>query len=91
VSAAATRDDLAAVVKALTDSAAEQRRWQAEYEAKARFSRDLADASDNDLVRRVALAEQYMNDRHAALARGTATGYEVSADMISKYVSVPDA
>jgi hypothetical protein len=35
MSAAATRDDLAGLVVALTESAAMQRRWEAEYDAKA--------------------------------------------------------
>ena len=74
MSAAATRDDLAAVVTALTESAAEQRKWQAEYIA-------LAVAADSVEARTVW-------NRNAAMAQGTALAFEISADMISKYVSV---
>lgn len=71
MTAAATRDDLAAVVTALTEQAATQRRWQQEYEAKAAALDGLNRA---------------LFERFAAQARGTAEGFEVSADMIRKYV-----
>jgi hypothetical protein len=74
VTAAATRDDLASVVTALTEQAAKQRHFQAQYEAKAHA------ALDN--------YERSVWVHAAAVARGTANGFEVSADMISKYVSV---
>ena len=76
MSAAATRDDLASVVKALTESAAVQRRWQAEYKEKATRS------EGDSLVRELWL-------RFAAEARGTALAFEISADMLSKYVGDP--
>jgi hypothetical protein len=79
VSAAATRDDLAAVVASLTDSAAVQRQWQAEYETKAA---ERASAAD--------LISHSMYERFAAQARGTANGLEIGANMISKYVGVSD-
>jgi len=76
MTAEATRDDLAAVVTALTESAAEQRRWEAKYEARA-----LECDGDSWAVR-------MLWERFAAHARGAAHAFEVSADMISKYVSV---
>jgi hypothetical protein len=74
MSAAATRDDLAGLVVALTESAAMQRRWEAEYDAKA----ETLTGSARDVFL-----------RFAAQAKGTATAFEVSADMIRKYVTVP--
>lgn len=74
MSAAATRDDLASVHKALSDQAAVQRKWQAEYEARAAAARDVY--------------ERAVWERAGAMARGTASAFEVSADMISKYVAV---
>ena len=73
MSAAGTRDDLLSVVTALTEAAATQRKWQAEYEEKAHFT-----------VNRDLQAIEWR--RCAAMARGAANAYEVSADMISKYV-----
>lgn len=75
MSAAATRDDLAAVVHALTESAATQRQWQAEYEAKIP---ELVEPESKALF-----------GRFAAQAKGTAFAFEVSADMIRKYVDAP--
>jgi len=75
VSAAATRDDLASVVTALTESAAMQRRWQTEYKEKA------TQCDGDSLLHGLWL-------RFAAEARGTALAFEISADMISKYVGV---
>jgi hypothetical protein len=72
MTAATTRDDLASVVTALKDSALEQRRWQAEYEAKAA----QLDGANRALF-----------ERFAAQARGSATAYEVSADMLKRYVT----
>lgn len=73
MSAAATRDDIESVIKALTEQAATQRKWQAEYEAKAAALTGLSRATF---------------ERFAAQARGSAHAFEVSADMISEYVHV---
>jgi hypothetical protein len=74
MTAAATRDDLLSVVTALTEQAATQRQLQRDYEARAITCDELTRA---------------MYERFAAQARGTAWAFEVSADMISKYVSAP--
>jgi hypothetical protein len=88
VSAAATRDDLASVVQALTGSAKEQRRWQAEYEAKAAAQFRLSNENDEDpLLSAQHRANQALWERFAAQARGSATAYEVSADMLKRYVT----
>ena len=89
MSAAATRDDLASVVTALTEAAATQREWQAEYEAKALVARRQSDeryVGTGELQDRTV---ESLMARFAAQAKGTAHGFEVSADMISKYVQVP--
>jgi hypothetical protein len=90
VSAAATRDDLAAVVTALSEQAATQRRWEAEYETSAATSRASAASTTDQLEYERHRSVQHLNEKFAAQARGTATAYEVSADMIRKYVTVPE-
>lgn len=73
MSAAATRDDLASVVTALTEQAATQRKWQAEYEDKAEGSSG-------------GTRELWL--RFAREAKGAAFAFEISADMLNKYVGV---
>jgi hypothetical protein len=65
------------VVTALTESAATQRQWEKEYRATA------AQLNDEPSTKAMWL-------RFAAQAKGTAWAFEVSADMISKYVGVLD-
>lgn len=74
MTAAATRDDLAGLVTVLTEQAVTQRKWQQEYEAKAAV---------------LTGETRVVFERFAAQAKGTAHAFEVSADMIRKYVSVP--
>lgn len=91
VSTAATRDDLLSVVSALTVSAVEQRRWEQEYRGKAEASFRLANEHDeNPLLYAKYRSEQNMFERFAAQAAGTANAFEISADMINKYVEVPE-
>jgi hypothetical protein len=88
MSAQATRDDLLSVVTELTEAAATQREWQAEYEAKALVARRQADeryVGTGEIQDRTV---ESLMARFAAQAKGTAHGFEVSADMISKYVGV---
>jgi hypothetical protein len=79
---------LAAVVTALTEQAATQRKWQAEYEALATAENALALAHKTPLMVAHHRRQQSVHERHAAQARGTANAYETSADMIRKYVGV---
>ena len=88
MSAAATRDDLASVVTALTESAVTQRTWQAQYEALAEAENRLALSSETPVVIAHHRAQQALHERHAVQARGTANGLEIGADMIRKYVDV---
>jgi hypothetical protein len=89
MSVAATRDDLASVVTALTNAAVLQRKWQAGYEANASASRAAAGDTEDELERARHRSVMALYERFAAQARGTAHGFEVSADMIRRYVSVP--
>jgi hypothetical protein len=88
VTAAATRDDLASVVTALTEQAATQRQWQAQYEAMATAENALVLKSETPSAIAWHRANEALHERHAATARGTAHAFEVSADMIRKYVDV---
>lgn len=89
MTAAATRDDLLSVVSALTQSAEQQRVWEQEYRAKAQVSRDAARDTDNQLDYQRYRTEESLWERFASHASGTANAFEVSADMINKYVTVP--
>lgn len=81
MSAAATRDDLASVVAALTDEATLQDSIQAKYTERT------AVAAAMDPPDRIGEA---LWEKYAYGARSSALAFTISADMISKYVGVTE-